>query len=352
MINYIVILVVITAFLLVFLLVFLIFKQREFFYSQILNLQKLINEQNIKNQNLMSDINDSLIDRFFMLNKNLSDTMTNSNLTTSNALNSSFVTLDERFQNILEKINELENANTSTISLKDEVIKLNRIFSNQKLRGNYGEFELNKVLNLSYGQNTKFYEIQKKLPNGKIVDVALNLKPNLIIPIDSKFPLTGYERVCNANDDKKELIQANKEFIKDMKKHIDDISSKYILPPYTTEYAVLFIPSEAIFTYICSNLSEIFSYMNEKSIFLASPSTLMALLSSFSLFIKDEKISKEIKTIKTQIFELSKEFETFKKQSKAVANYADKLRDASNTLLNNSEIISNKFDKINKLDFN
>ncbi|NLK66683.1 MAG: DNA recombination protein RmuC [Campylobacteraceae bacterium] len=350
--NEILILVALVVSVVIILLVFLLFKQREFFYTQMLSLQKFINEQNIQSQSSMSDINDSLIDRFFMLNKNLNDIMANSNRQATNTLNSNFSSLDERFKNILEKVSELENAKESTNLLKDEVMKLNRVFSNQKLRGNYGEFELNRVLSLTYGENKSFYETQKRLPNGKIVDVALNLKENLIVAVDSKFPLTSYEKVCNTNGDKTLLERANKEFVRDIKTHINDISSKYILPPYTTRYAILFIPSEAIFTYICSNLSEVFSYMSEKSVFLASPSTLMALLNSLNLFIKDEKISKEIESIKSEIFELSKEFEVFKKQSLAVLNYADKLSNASKTLYDNSKIISNRFDKINNLDFN
>ncbi|CZE47927.1 DNA recombination protein RmuC [Campylobacter geochelonis] len=328
-------------------------RQRDFFYQQILNMQNLLNEQSSKSQASISDINDAIIDRFFFLNQTLNESINSSNLNTTNNLSNGLNSLDTKFKNILEKINELENANESSKSLKDEVMRLNSIFSNQKLRGNFGEFELAKILELSYGENKSFYELQKRFDNNTIVDAVLKIKDGLVLPIDSKFPLANYQRICEACslNDKKSVQIYEKEFKKDLKRQIDDISLKYILPPQTTEYAVMFIPSEAIFLYICSNLSEVFEYMNQKAVFMASPSTLMALLYSFKTFLRDESISKNANTIKQEIFNLSKDFDKFKEQNKSILNYSTKLKDATTVLNENSEKISSKFDKIKNLNF-
>ncbi|MSN96276.1 DNA recombination protein RmuC [Campylobacter sp. FMV-PI01] len=333
---------------LIFILIFLNFRQKEFFATQISNMQNLLNEQSLKHQTASDDLNDSIVDRFFSLNQSLNQSFTNSELRTSNNLDNSVKSIDTKFKDILQKINELENSNNSTMLLKDEIAKLNKIFNNVKLRGNIGEFELKKILELTYGRNNNFYEIQKKLDNGLIVDVALKIKENLYLGIDSKFPLTSYQNICDAleNNDSKALTQANKDLIKNMKKHIDDISNKYILPPSTTEFAVLFLPSEAIFTYICSNLDEIFHYMIQKGVFICSPSTIMSLLYTLRIFIKDENTNKNINSIKSQIYNLSKEFELFEKYNNEILKHSNKLVDFLKVLNENSKKISQNFKEI------
>ncbi|WP_157940027.1 DNA recombination protein RmuC [Campylobacter blaseri] len=312
----------------------------------------MINEQNSVNQNFMNDFNDLTIDKFFMLNRNINEFLNLSSLNTTNNLNNNMNILDKRFQNILEKINDLEDSNSSSEKLKEQVIKLNSIFSNIKLRGIFGEIELKKILEINYGDNKNLYELQKKLSNNLMVDSVLYVKNKTMLPIDSKFPLTNYQKICEASsaeDSKNEISKYEKLFIRDIKNHIDDISNKYILPPETTEYAILFLPSEAIFTYICSNLVEIFEYMSRKNVFIASPSTLMAITHSINIFTKDEKIMKNTNLMKHHIAELSKEFEIFKKQNSAILNYATKLQDAIKILHKNSKKISEKFDDISSI---
>lgn len=319
-----------------------------FIFKQILNTKKFIYEQNKNNSNLINDVNDNLKDSFYLFNKNLNNSVTNSNLTTTNTLTGGINSLDERFRHILTKINELENANDSTLLLKNEVMKLNSIFSNHKFRGNFGEFELYKILKLSYGENSKLYQTQYKFKNGRIVDAALFLRNDLVLGIDSKFPLTSYQKICKALENNESVKEHEKELIKNLKKHIDDISSRYIIPGITVEYAVMFLPSEAIFSYICSNLSEIFEYMIEKSVFLTSPSNLLVILNYAAVFVKDEKISQNISLIKTEILELSRLFEEFKKQSQTVLNSSNKLVKNIEIFHKNSNLIYEKFKNIDK----
>ncbi|NLY03427.1 MAG: DNA recombination protein RmuC [Campylobacter sp.] len=330
-------------FLALIVVVFLLLRQRELFNAKISELERFLTDQNSKNQSISNDINDALIDRFFDMSRSINQTISNTQNSSANSLNS----LEFKFNSLLSKINELKSANVGVDALKDEVIKLNSVFSNSKLRGNYGEFELEKVLRLSYGENSNFYKLQKIYSNGLIVDACLKLKKDLILPIDSKFPLSNYQKILSSQS-KNEQKLASKALEIDMKKHIDDISIKYILPPKTTEYAVLFLPSEAIFAYICESLPQVLEYGYEKAIFISSPSTLMALLYSFELFLRDEQINENASAIRDEIYALSNEFNLFKKHNKQALSYATKLRDAINLINDSSDIISNKFDKISK----
>ena len=340
--------------LLVFAVILLIILVASFFIlsqilkKEILNTQKFIYEQNQNSVSLINDVNDSLKDNFYIFNKSLNDSVTNSNITTTNTLTGGIDSLDKRFKHILDKINELESANNSAILLKNEVMKLNSIFSNHKLRGNFGEFELYKILKLSYGDNSKFYKTQYKLKNDKIVDAALFLKSDLILGIDSKFPLSSYQKICKGLDNNENILEYQKEFVRNLKKHIDDISNKYIISGQTVKYAIMFLPSEAIFNYICSNFSELFEYMVQKSVFLASPTNLLVILNYASVFIKDENINKNISSVKNEIFELSKIFEEFKKQGESVLNSSNKLNKNIEIFYKNSNLIYTKFKNIEK----
>lgn len=315
----------------------LLFKQKESFDNQILSLHKLMIESLSRQENLTSDMSDTVVDRFLMMNKNITQTLSNAQASSANSLNS----LEHKFSFVVDKMAELESSNSSVTLLKDEIIRLNRVFSNPKLRGNFGEFELEKILRLSYGENSKFYELQKSYPSGVRVDAALKIKSGLILPIDSKFPLTNYLKIFDDESYKKA-------FLKDIKKHINDISTRYITPPDTTEFAVMFLPSEAVFNAACE--SEILEFAYQKGVFLSSPTTLMALLYSLGAFLKDEQISKNVMVIKKEIFELSNEFIKFKKHSKDALIYATKLRDAINLIQESSQRLSDRFDNISKLD--
>lgn len=319
-----------------FMVIYMLFRQREFFNSQILTMQKLIMERASSQESLMSDVSDSVIDRVYSMSRDINQTLTTSQTNSTNSLNS----LDMKFNTILSKVSDLESSNSSVGVLKDEVMKLNRVFSNPKSRGSYGEFELEKILRLSYGENSKFYELQKLYPSGVRVDAALMIKDNLFLPIDSKFPLTNYLKINEIG---------SKAFKGDMKKHINDIANKYITPPNTTEFAVMFIPSEAVFVYVCEHLGDVMEYGYQRAVFISSPSTLMALLYSLSVFLKDEQISKNAKIIKKEIYALSVEFEVFRKQNRQALKFATNLRDAVNLIDRSCESIADKFSSISRL---
>lgn len=298
--------------------------------------------QNQKQQSFLNalseNFSDNLSDKIYYFGKNIGDNIDKTNRN----LNSNLQNIDTIFKNVLEKIAKIENSANLNLQIKDEISKLNKIMSNQKLRGNFGEYQLERVLSFVFGENHAFYELQKSLPNGKIADCALYFGGKILC-IDSKFLLNNFEKICESKD-KNELKFYEKELSKDIKKQIGNIAEKYIISGFTLDYAVLFIPSEAVFVYVNSNLSEILEYATSRSIFIASPSTILALFSTIKLFIRDEKIAQNSQNIKNSVLDLRKEFENFAKNIEILEKYAAKFHEQSEILNKKSKKISQKLE--------
>lgn len=350
--NELIYIILIVMLVLVIFFIILLFKQRTYLQNQIETLLININKQSQENQNFVSelskDLGDNFVDKFYYLNKSIGNDMANYNQLLSSSLNSKISNIDEIFKNMLDKISKIENSAQLSLGIKDEIIKLNRIFSNQKLRGTFGEQQLEKVIELTYGDNKNFYELQKKLSNGKIADCILKVKDDKLICIDSKFPLLNYQKFCSSIDEKEQNFYKN-ELKKDMKKHINDVSSKYIIQDETTDYAVIFIPSEAVFVFVCSNMDDIMDYANKSCVFLSSPTTLMSLLYSLRLFIRDENIAKNVKTIKNEILVLNSQFQTHLKYCELLDNQVEKLHKQIKFLKEDSQKIQSSFDNFKNL---
>lgn len=254
-------------------------------------------------------LSDTLIDRFYLLNSSLSK----SQQSTQQTLQDSLKNIDEGFKTVREKVASIEHLG----DLKDSLDEFSRIFSSQKLRGNFGEFELERVLSVGFGAASNLYELQYRLENGRIADCALKLAHEQTVCIDAKFPLENYRRMVDACDDNA-LKLATKEFEKDVKKHISDIASRYILPPQTLEYAVMFVPAQAVFLRI-SESSGLLEYALERGVFIASASTLMPLIYSFKLLVKDVSLAKHANEVKAEIAKLSQDFSEYESARASLA---------------------------------
>lgn len=336
------------ALVLVILIIYLIIKQRD----QMQRLNSSISEQNLKNQLFISelgrDLGDSFTDKFYYLNKSLDEGLHSSNETLNTNLNLNLKNIDEAFKEVAEKITKIETSAQVTIGIKDEISKLNSILSNQKLRGNFGEHQLKHILGLVYSDNINFYQFQKQLSNGKIADCVMSMPDGRNICIDSKFILKNYERICESKDEKEVKFYTN-ELTKDIKKQIIDIASKYIIPKETADFAILFIPSEAVFVFVCSKIKDILEFANENSIFLASPTTLMSLLYSLKILTKDERITQNAQMIKDEMGTLLTKFKIHIKHAEMLENYAAKVHNQAKILNENSKSMKESFDKFSTI---
>lgn len=207
--------------------------------------------------------------------------------------------LQKNFEYLLKQVQEVQkNQVTSKVSLnqmEDYLYKMNQVMTNTKLRGNWGEYQLDMLLSVYCGQNSSIYSMQYTLPNGKIADCAFHLPDtDKVLCIDSKFPMENYLKL---QEDMDTYLRA---FKMNMKKHIDDVANKYI-NMNTMPYALLFVPSEAIYHFICAKCDDLFTYALQRKVMLVSPTTLvgqvMTLLSSTKDFYRKnhmEEIEKNI----------------------------------------------------------
>ena len=296
---------------------------------------------------LNQSLNDGFNDKLYYLNRSLGEGLQRQN----SALSENLSSLDRGFKDIAENLARMSEQNKTSLQVRDEIARLNAILGNVKLRGNFGEYRLERILSMIYGQNAAFYELQKHLPNGRIADCALHIVKEKILCIDSKFPLQSYEKIiaASASNDAAALASADKQLASDMKKHAADIAEKYIIPPLSTEFAVLFVPSEAVFVYVCEKLPQVLEYCAQIGIFAASPTTLLALLGTIRTFVKDEALAQNIKSVKDEIYALKSDFETHAKYATALQTYADKLAAQAELLNKNAKSLKAHFERFSAL---
>ena len=164
-------------------------------------------------------------------------------------LDQSLEKTNKTFANVLERLSKIDEAQKKIDGLSSDIISLQSVLTDKKTRGIFGEVNLSFILENAFGGTSSgIYSLQHKMSNGFIADALLFAPAPLgTIAIDSKFPLENYERMTNKNISLEERTMYEKQFKIDFKKHIDAISSKYIIPGETAGEAILFLPAEAIF---------------------------------------------------------------------------------------------------------
>ncbi len=194
-------------------------------------------------------------------------------------------------------------------TIRGNIRDINEVMVNKKARGNWGEYQLSLLLDNYAGESDKIYETQRTLSNGRIADAALHLPgTEKMLCIDSKFPLEAYQALMAAQGDVDATERAARMLRTNVKKHIDDVSGKYILPE-TVDLAVIFIPSEAVYLEICATLPEMIDYAVEKHVLLTSPTTLIGVVFTLVASTRDFERSRNIDEIVRRITLLSADVE-------------------------------------------
>lgn len=171
--------------------------------------------------------------------------------------------------------------------------ELQDFLKSPKLRGNIGEQVLKDLISQMFPKNS--FHLQYEFKSGEKVDAAIKTDAG-ILPIDSKFPMENYQKMVKASD-KKEKDMFEKEFVKDIKKHIDAISKKYILPSEgTMDFALMYIPSESVY-YEVVNQTDVLDYARKARVYMVSPSTLYAHLQTILLSFEGRKIESRSKEL-------------------------------------------------------
>lgn len=260
-------------------------------------------------------------------------------------LNEGFKKTNETFTGIIARLAKIDEAQKKIESLSTNVVSLQEVLTDKKSRGIFGEVQLTSLLNSVFGEGDKYYKLQYKLSNDKLVDAMLDLpEPIGRLCVDSKFPLENFKRMFEGSVEEKTV--ARREFVKNVKKHIDDISSKYIIKGETSEQAVLFLPAEAIFAEIHAYHEDIIAYSQKKNVWIASPTTFMATLTTVQSVLMNMERSKYMSILHEEINKLGVDFGLYEKRwGDLTKHLATVTKDVNNINITTGKI-SKRFQRI------
>lgn len=331
----------------------------------VISLFKNINESNITERlgrlevNMMKEMGDfkndlshSLNEDFTKLNEQVERRLLAVNEKVNERLDQNFEKTNKTFMNVIERLSKIDEAQKKIETLSTDIVSLQSILTDKKTRGIFGEVNLKHILSSVFGEkNDSIYRLQYTLSTGVIADCVLFApEPLGTIAIDSKFPLEHYQMMV----DKKLSIEMRenyeKMFKQDMKKHIDAISNKYIIPGETSDQAILFLPAEAIFAEVNAYHSDIIEYAYKKRVWITSPTTLISTLTVIEMIIKNMERDKYTSVIHEELNKLGLEFARYRERWDKLARSIQTVnKDVENVSIT-TEKISKKFDSINKVE--
>jgi DNA recombination protein RmuC len=267
----------------------------------------------------------------------------------SERLEEGFKKTNETFVSVMERLATIDEAQKKIDGLSTNMVSLQELLGDKKSRGAYGEVQLEGLVRNVLPESS--FKMQYAFENGTRVDCALFLpEPTGTVAVDSKFPLENYHRMFDRSLSEAVQAQAGKQFKADIKKHVDDIASKYIIPNVTSDGAVMFIPAEAVFAEIHAYHPEIIEYAMNKRVWVVSPTTLMAVLNTARAVLKDVEMRKQVHIIKEELGKLSKDFERFDTRMKKLADNIRQAHENAQDVHISSQKISRRFSQIERVE--
>lgn len=238
-------------------------------------------------------------------NRTINEALRDNSKTITSTLATNTQALNERLDNAAKVIAGVQKNIGEMSEIGRGMKDLQEFLRSPKLRGNIGEHILRELLSQMLPKQS--FSIQYAFQNGTIVDAVIKTEAGLI-PIDSKFPIENFRRLTNAENEPEKKI-AEKEFGSNVKKHVDDISKKYILTNEgTIDYALMYIPSEAVYYEIINNPA-LFDHISSKRVLAVSPMTFYAYLKAILMGFEGQKISRKAHEILSSIRAVQKEYE-------------------------------------------
>ena len=299
-----------------------------------------------------SGVSTNLNNDFEKLNDRIEHKLNMINDHVNERLDVNFEKTNKTFTSVLERLSKIDEAQKKIDSLSTDILSLQSILTDKKTRGIFGEVNLKHILVSVFGENNdKIYKLQYTFETGVIADCVLFApEPLGMVAIDSKFPLDNYRLMIDKKAGIVERQNAEKNFKSDVKKHIDAIASKYIIKGVTSNQAIMFLPAEAIFAELNAYHPDIIDYAYKKRVWLASPTTLMSMLTVVETVVKNMERDKYAMIIQKELQALSIEFARYKERWESLQKSIDKVSKDVKDVNVTTEKITNKFQSINRVE--
>ena len=280
------------------------------------NRQELSQTLNLNSKNIQDTVSSNLKDIKKDTNSQL-DRIRNTvdeklQKTLNSRLKQSFGAVAEQLESVQQGLGEMKNLATDVGGLK-------KVLSNVKRRGGLGEMQLEMLLENIFAPGQFSRNVITNPNTSDSVEFVVNLpgydinREHVMLPIDAKYPMDIYEELLNAYDsaDMDRVKKARKELRKTIKSMAKDISTKYIFPPRTTDFAYLYLPFEGIYAEVSRDADFIMELQNELKITVTGPSTLGAILHAFQMGFRTLAIEKRTSEVWETLASVKKEFSKF-----------------------------------------
>jgi len=256
------------------------------------------------------------------LTRQVSDTMATTNKSVGSRLDSTNKVVGD----IRQQLGILKESSRQVLELGKDIAKLENILKPPKLRGGLGELFLGDLLAQILPKD--HYRLQHHFKGGETVDAVIILRMGMV-PIDAKFPLDNFRRLIDVGDKEAGKV-ARKAFVKDVKIHIDAISSKYIrMDENTFDFALMYIPAENVYYETIIKDDEfggdmtLFSYALDKRVIPVSPNSFYAYLQTIILGLQGMRVEEKSREVLENLSRLQKEFDKFAEAFRLVGQHMD-----------------------------
>ncbi len=256
-------------------------------------------------QKEMASLRSSFQDQFLQLSRQMNSQLEHN----TRFLQETHETYSKSVGQVERRLGQLQEVTQTMISIGKDISSLQDILRAPKLRGGFGELFLGELLKEILPED--HFALQYTFGDGSKVDAIIRIG-NGIIPVDAKFPLENFQRILGSEQDDA-VKQAKKHFVQDVKKHIDDIASKYILPEEGTfEFALMYIPAENVYyeTIIKDEMQaeSIAAYAMRKKVVPVSPNSFFAYLQAILRGLKGLRIERSARLILESLGQLETDF--------------------------------------------
>lgn len=315
-----------------------------------------INEMKSVNIQVLKEVRDDNARNLENIKKDNSEQLEKMRQTVDEKLSSTLETrFDRSFKIVNDRLEEINRTFGELQGLQSGISDLNKIFKNVKTRGTWGEVSLENLLGQILAPEQFEKQVRIRRGSEDAVDFVIKMPGKgdgeVLLPIDAKFPIEDYARLAEASDraDAEGVESAVKALAMRIKSEAMSIRDKYIAPPKTTDFAVMYLPTEGLYAEVIRREGLVEDIQNKYRVVVCGPTTIAALLNSLQMGFKSVAIEKR----STEIGKLLQSFVgDFEKFSKLLRQTGDKLGNVQQTLAtaeSRTELIRKKLDKVSKI---